>query len=472
MKTHSFRRTIFSGVFSVVLCLMLSPCPGQSTRSGSLQRQVEQLQQKLAAQEKVIQQLRAAREVDSTRTALLHKEAELTFDSIKKIKELHEIAQEPFEKFSKKSSEQSQRISDTWASFAENMGWVIAVLSGAIVFIAALASLFGIRQYKDINEFRSKYEEEVKVIKKDFESSKSEAQKLHNQLQLMTDSFKERIEKERKDYKELNSLLFMADQHRRENNYTQAIQLYDSMLPRWGDLPTIHFQKGMAHSRLGEFKKAIESFYQAIELDKTFFSAFYQMGMAQRKLAETEIRIEDMNDYYRQAVSTIEKAIELQNKDGDIIGVLGGIYKRWGLAYYRIGKTREAREYWELAIKNYNKAVEVEPEVQSYAKVNIGTLKILLGKKDEALKDFEDVLQQSELKENLYRDDYWSWFDKGLAKWAMGDLDGAEFAHKKALTKISEPTDKIPVIDQLKLLIEITGDEKQELAELMRIMSE
>lgn len=510
LKDHVMN-TLFSHQLKIFILLSLlflwrlEPGLAQDQQINILRKQISQLQRKLEAQEKLIQQLKTARLIDSTHTAIMHQDAMLTFDSMKRMWEMNEMSKQKITELTEKASQQSERIADTWSAFGENMGWVIDILTAVILVMAALAGYLGFRQVKDLNVFKKKYEEQVENMREQFEHLKNDYQKeadgikieledfkshyeketdkktkemedfklkYDKDLEVTIERFRANIEKEQKSRMELTGLLHLGDQYLSTHEYLRAIQLYDSMMSNWDDLPIIHFQKGMAFAQLSELDDAINAFSHAIELNPNFFNAYWQLGLAQRRVAEKQERIEDLNLHFENAVKTIQKAIELQKHDGDIVCVLGGIYKRWGQTFHRLGDMDAALRYWRLAADTYQKAMQIEPEVESYARVNLGTLKILIGKKEKAEEDFRILLEQCEKKEIEKKDDLWTWFDKGLAHWALGEFELAKAAHQKGLSRVLKRTDKISVIEQLELLKEITGDKNGELENLITIMSE
>jgi tetratricopeptide (TPR) repeat protein len=92
-----------------------------------------------------------------------------------------------------------------------------------------------------------------------------------------------------------------------------------------------HFNRGFVYGELGEYRKAIQEYDKAIQLDLNYASAYQNRGIAYDELGE-----------YQRAIKDYDKAIQLDPNDGDA-------YYTRGNAYVRLGE-------WVLATQDYDKA--------------------------------------------------------------------------------------------------------------------
>jgi tetratricopeptide (TPR) repeat protein len=81
---------------------------------------------------------------------------------------------------------------------------------------------------------------------------------------------------------------------------------------------------GLAYTGLGKFKKAIEAYEKAIEINPYYGTAYYNMGIAYTGLGK-----------FKKAIEAYEKAIEI-NPD------YGTAYYNMGIAYTGLDKFEEA----------------------------------------------------------------------------------------------------------------------------------
>ena len=144
-------------------------------------------------------------------------------------------------------------------------------------------------------------------------------------------------------------------------NPRTLIEIYEKLLPEdhFKDEPILKDKKvhgavlgniGLAYSNLGELRKAIKYYEQALKIIREYRrsgqrSRFpWKMGIAYRDLGETRKAIE----YYEQGIENFKrnrtKAKRRRQSEESILGNLG-------VAYYNLGEPRKAIEYYEQALK-------------------------------------------------------------------------------------------------------------------------
>ncbi len=96
---------------------------------------------------------------------------------------------------------------------------------------------------------------------------------------------------------------------------------------------------GWAHAQLGRFEKAIKYCQAAIDLDPDFANPYGEIGACLIELGE----LEEATAYLRRAV----RARECDEAH---------------LAYYNLGRVSEKQNNYPRAIRQYQKAMEIDPE--------------------------------------------------------------------------------------------------------------
>lgn len=102
------------------------------------------------------------------------------------------------------------------------------------------------------------------------------------------------------------------------------------------ELAHAYNSRGLAHSELGDQRRAIEDFDQAVKINPGLATAYVNRGLVREKSGEPE-----------RAIADYDEAIEL---DPD----LARAYHNRGVAYLRLG--RHAR-----AIRDYDEALRIDP---------------------------------------------------------------------------------------------------------------
>ena len=188
-----------------------------------------------------------------------------------------------------------------------------------------------------------------------------------------------------------------------------------------------YFSLGLTYQQRGEYKKAIEYYDQAIEINSQFAEAYYNRGLAKVKSGNPkeaiqdydkaiEINPQDADTYHnrgyanaelgnpKEAIQDYDKAIEINPQDADT-------YHNRGYANAELGNPKEA-------IQDYDKAIEINPQdADTYH--NRGYVKAGLGNHKEALKDYDKAIEINPQDAEIYN-------DRGVTKQHIGDQAGAE----------------------------------------------
>jgi tetratricopeptide (TPR) repeat protein len=151
--------------------------------------------------------------------------------------------------------------------------------------------------------------------------------------------------------------------------YKRAIEDYSKAIELDLKFADAYNNRGNAYDELKQYKRAIEDYNKAIELNPTYAMAYYNRGNAYGKLKQHEKAIEDYS-----------KAIELDLKYADA-------YNNRGNAY---GKLKQH----EKAIEDYSKAIELNPN-DADAYNNRGTAYGELQHQEEAIGDYNKAIERN-----------------------------------------------------------------------------
>ncbi|MBQ3311854.1 tetratricopeptide repeat protein [bacterium] len=164
--------------------------------------------------------------------------------------------------------------------------------------------------------------------------------------------------------------------------------------------------KAAEYMEKGDYPNAISRLEASIDLDNSIFETQYNLA-----IAYTE------NEDYDKAIETFNKAIKLNDKKADVYYSLAVAYENYAKSIYN-GETKEQKElkddenpdnnsqfdekgnykatkdeidnvknYYNLAIENYNKYSELNTSNNSYTNIN---------EKIDELKQILDTLNNSE----------------------------------------------------------------------------
>lgn len=221
--------------------------------------------------------------------------------------------------------------------------------------------------------------------------------------------------------------------------FEKAVWAYDYSVLINPDFGPAHFNLGNAYLSMEKYLKAIEHFHECMRLDGDDAMALCYIGEAHEQLNEFELArhfykrslelapmlpeawlglgiIEDMDGRTREGIVLIQKALDFDPLNAGIYHVLAGAYEKI-----------EARE---LAIENYEKSLELDPndedclsdyiellteispldafhKLQDFsvkndsnpiAKVLEVNLRWILGQRENAIQLFMDCLNENEQK--------------------------------------------------------------------------
>ncbi len=180
--------------------------------------------------------------------------------------------------------------------------------------------------------------------------------------------------------------------------------------------------------------KAISFFTKAIKGKPDYKNAFYNRGVSEYELGKL---MKDTN-YIRASVSDFDKALEQDAQFADAyhnranakaeLGDLSGALKDFDLAisfnpddakyYTNRGVTKGKLGNIDGAVADFNKALSLNSDEKPAIYSNLGKAKMLQGKTEEALKNYDYSIE-------LNPKQYTAYLNRALAKQKIGDFKGA-----------------------------------------------
>ena len=145
----------------------------------------------------------------------------------------------------------------------------------------------------------------------------------------------------------------------------QKIELLENRIRLFEDIgmpndPKLLYSKAMVYIEKRKFNEALKLLERAVELDKGYKSAYWQIGWVQYKLKN-----------YEESQKAYGEAIKLEPKDSSA-------YNNTGASLRAAGKNEEALNY-------FNKAIEISPENSQYYRNKAAVL--------DCLRRYEEALQ-------------------------------------------------------------------------------
>lgn len=161
----------------------------------------------------------------------------------------------------------------------------------------------------------------------------------------------------------------------------------------------------------GYFDEEIEVLERGLTLNPNDWALLRELGFAFRKKGL---------DFFPQAQSYMERALEINDADAELHGMVGGLFKR--------------RNDYDSALAHYRRGYELEPE-SLYAIVTVAGMLRVKGLTSDAEVFYKKLQTISERIISQGSADHWTYFGFGHAAVAFGDEKTAMEAYRIALEK-------------------------------------
>ena len=195
-----------------------------------------------------------------------------------------------------------------------------------------------------------------------------------------------------------------------------AIEVFQKAKQLQPDDAQVNYALGRAYRAIGSYDQAINSLTTAIVHEKDFPQAHFELGMAYRsradKLYSDSQHKQQYDEDYNKAIEHLKEAVHLLPYDEEMIGTLGGTYRRY-------------KKYQE-ALDCYKQALNINPD-SSYALGNITLLLWHEGQLDDAREAFKRTgeLATKRIDTKISYEPCWDYYDRGMARLALGKKEEA-----------------------------------------------
>ena len=167
-------------------------------------------------------------------------------------------------------------------------------------------------------------------------------------------------------------------------SYSQACAMAYELTRRYPNEPLGYFLLGMARNDSGYYEPAIKAYDDCIKVDKTYYKAYFNRGLAKYHLKQYKEAIADYNKVLKLKITKTDRAVTYSNRaltkyfDGDLKG----------------------------ALKDYNKVFELEPNLKTIDTVyfNRGLCRYDLGDKAGADEDYKKAKELNPKRKYIYYD--------------------------------------------------------------------
>ena len=147
---------------------------------------------------------------------------------------------------------------------------------------------------------------------------------------------------------------------------SQALEHGQMMIDHYRESIVVYNILGLTHSRLGRVEEAVALFRRAIERNRHYGAAHYNLGNELNRLGRKD-----------EAIVHYERALKIDPHDASA-------HNNLGVALFAIGRKEDA-------IARYEQALKIRP-AYSDAHVNLGNALNDLGRKEDAISSYENAL--------------------------------------------------------------------------------
>ncbi len=184
------------------------------------------------------------------------------------------------------------------------------------------------------------------------------------------------------------------------NDWEEAITSFEKALQFNPDNDAAWYNRGIALKKLGRYEEALASYEKALKFKPDKDEAWNNRGLALRKLGR-----------YEEALASYDQALKFKPDDD-------AAWNNRGLALRKLGR-------YEEALASYDQALKFKPD-KDEAWNNRGLALVILGRYEEAVASYDQALK-------FKPDDDAAWYNRGNALVNLGRYKEAIASYEKAL---------------------------------------
>jgi tetratricopeptide (TPR) repeat protein len=242
------------------------------------------------------------------------------------------------------------------------------------------------------------------------------------------------------------SYLELGNQLLEQRKINAAIQVFQKAKQLQTDNVQANYMLGQTYRKIGSYDEAIDCLKTAITAEKEFALAHFELGMAYRSQADklyADPALKQQHDKeYDKTIEYLKEATRLLPDDEESIATLGGTYRRYG-------------KYQE-ALDCYNRALKLNPD-SSYALGNVALLSWHEGKLDDSRRAYSRTEQMAtkRIETKISYEPFWDYYDLAMAKLVLGRKEEALKDYQTAVDLTFTPENFQSVLNGLYFLKEV-----------------
>jgi tetratricopeptide (TPR) repeat protein len=217
-------------------------------------------------------------------------------------------------------------------------------------------------------------------------------------------------------------------------HWRNSLGLFEYMLSKAPNSPTLHNNLGNAYGELGLWREATEAYKQAIRIKPDYADAHNNLGVAYSKLG----RYQEAIEAYKQAIKIktdyaeahynlgttygelgrYQEAIEAFSQDIKIKPDYAEAHNSRGVAYNILGRYQDA-------VDAYKQAIRINPDYAE-AHYNLGVTYYKLGRYQDAIESYKQTIR-------INPDYAKAYINLGVTYYKLGRYQDAVEAYKRAI---------------------------------------
>jgi tetratricopeptide (TPR) repeat protein len=240
--------------------------------------------------------------------------------------------------------------------------------------------------------------------------------------------------------------LDLGNEFLEQKNIKAAMQVFQIAKKLEPNNVQINYMLGRTYRKIKSYDEAIVCLQTAIATDKEFALAHFELGMAYRSQADelyADPALKQQHDEgYEKAIKCLKEAIRLLPEDEENIATLGGTYRRYG-------KNQDALDC-------YNQALKLNPD-SAYALGNVALLSWHEGKLADSRSAYtrtEQIANKRIATKRSY-EPFWDYYDLAMAKLVLGQKEEALKDYQSAVDLTPTPENFQSVLSGLDFLKEV-----------------
>ncbi len=242
------------------------------------------------------------------------------------------------------------------------------------------------------------------------------------------------------------SYLDLGNQFLEHKNIKAAMRVFQIAQQIQPNNVQINYILGQTYRKIESYDEAIVCLETAIAADKEFALAHFELGLAYRSQADklySDPALKQQHDKeYEKAIEYLKEAVRLLPDDEENIATLGGTFRRYGK--------------YQDALDCYNQALKLNPD-SSYVLGNIALLSWHEGKLDDSRRAYTrtEQIANKRIATEISYEPYWDYYDLAMAKLVLGRKDEALKDYQAAVDVTSTPGNFQSVLSGLSFLKEV-----------------